>query len=38
MKNNMNALNIFLSTSGFIITMFGVGVAIIRGAEWASKE
>jgi len=34
----MNALNIFLATSGFIITMFGVGVAIIRGAEWASNE
>ena len=34
----MNALNIFLATSGFIITMIGVGVAIIRGAEWASKE
>ena len=34
----MNALNIFLATSGFIITMFGVDMAIIRGAEWASKE
>ena len=34
----MNAINIFLATSGFIITMIGVGVAIIRGAEWASKE
>lgn len=34
----MNALNIFLATSGFIITMFGVGMAIIRGAEWAGKE
>jgi len=34
----MNALNIFLATSGFIITMIGVGVAIIRGAEWAGKE
>ena len=33
----MSALNIFLATSGFIITMFGVGVAIIRGAEWASN-
>jgi hypothetical protein len=31
----MNALNIFLATSGFIITMLGVGLAIIRGAEWA---
>jgi type IV secretory pathway component VirB8 len=37
-KNNMNALNIFLATSGFIITMIGFGIAIIRGAEWASKE
>ena len=34
----MNALNIFLATSGFIITMIGVGVAIIRGAEFMSKE
>ena len=34
----MSALNIFLATAGFIITMFGFGVAIIRGAEWASKE
>jgi len=34
----MNALNIFLATAGFIITMIGVGVAIIRGAELASKE
>ncbi len=34
----MNALNIFLTTSGFIITMIGVGVAIIRGAEFMSKE
>ena len=34
----MNALNIFLATAGFIITMIGVGVAIIRGAEWVSKE
>ncbi len=36
--DTMNALNIFLATAGFIITMFGVGVAIIRGAEWAIKE
>lgn len=34
----MNALNIFFATAGFIITMIGVGVAIIRGAEWVSKE
>jgi len=34
----MNALNTLLATSGFIITMLGVGVAIIRGAVWASKE
>ena len=34
----MNALNIFLATAGFIITMIGVGVAIIRGAEFMSKE
>ena len=34
----MNALNTLLAMSGFIITMFGVGVAIIRGAELASKE
>jgi hypothetical protein len=34
----MNALNIFLATSGFIAAMLGVGVAIIRWAEWASKE
>ena len=34
----MSALNIFLATAGFIITMFGFGVAIIRGAEWVSKE
>ena len=34
----MNALNTLLATSGFIITMIGFGVAIIRGAEWASKE
>ena len=34
----MNALNTLLATAGFIITMIGVGVAIIRGAEWASKE
>lgn len=33
----MSAINIFLATSGFIITMIGVGVAIIRGAEWVSK-
>ena len=34
----MSALNTLLATSGFIITMIGFGVAIIRGAEWASKE
>ena len=34
----MSALNTLLATSGFIITMFGFGVAIIRGAEWVSKE
>jgi hypothetical protein len=34
----MNALNTLLAMSGFIITMLGVGLAIIRGAEWASKE
>ena len=34
----MNALNTLLATSGFITAMLGVGVAIIRGAEWASKE
>ena len=34
----MNALNTFLATAGFIITMIGFGIAIIRGAEWASKE
>ena len=34
----MSALNIFLATAGFIITMIGVGVAIIRGAEFMSKE
>jgi len=34
----MNALNTFLATSGFIVGMLGVGVAIIRGAVWASKE
>ena len=26
----MNALNIFLATAGFIITMIGFGIAIIR--------
>ena len=34
----MNALNTLLAMSGFIVAMLGVGVAIIRGAEWASKE
>ena len=34
----MNALNTFLAASGFIVAMLGFGVAIIRGAEWASKE
>ena len=34
----MNAINIFLAASGFIVSMLGVGVAIIRGAEWVSKE
>mgnify|MGYP003402946965 CR=1 FL=1 len=34
----MNALNTLLATSGFIITMIGFGIAIIRGAEWVSKE
>lgn len=34
----MNALNIFLTTAGFIITMLGIGLAIIRGAEFMSKE
>jgi len=34
----MNALNTFLAASGFIVAMLGVGVAIIRGAEWASKD
>jgi len=34
----MNALNTFLATAGFIITMLGIGLAIIRGAEWAGKE
>ena len=34
----MNALNTLLATAGFIITMIGFGVAIIRGAEWVSKE
>ena len=34
----MNAINIFLAASGFIVAMLGVGVAIIRGAEWVSKE
>ena len=34
----MNALNTFLATAGFIITMIGFGIAIIRGAEWVSKE
>jgi hypothetical protein len=34
----MNALNTLLATSGFIVAMLGVGVAIIRWAEWANKE
>ena len=34
----MNTLNTLLATAGFIITMIGFGLAIIRGAEWASKE
>jgi hypothetical protein len=34
----MNALNTLFATAGFIITMLGFGIAIIRGAEWASKE
>ena len=34
----MNALNTLLATAGFIITMFGFGVAIIRGVEFMSKE
>ena len=34
----MNALNTLLAMSGFIITMLGIGLAIIRGAEWVSKE
>lgn len=34
----MNALNTLLAMSGFIVTMLGVGVAIILGAEFMSKE
>jgi len=34
----MNALNTLLAASGFIVAMLGFGIAIIRGAEWASKE
>jgi len=34
----MNALNTLLAAAGFIITMIGFGIAIIRGAEWAIKE
>jgi len=36
--NTLTVLNTLFATAGFIITMFGFGVAIIRGAEWASKE
>jgi len=31
-------INTLFATAGFIITMFGFGVAILRGAEWYSKE
>ena len=34
----MNALNTLFATAGFIISMLGIGVGILRGAEWASKE
>ncbi len=34
----MNALNIFFATAGFILMMLGIGVGILRGANWASKE
>jgi hypothetical protein len=34
----MNAINIFCAMSGLIITAIGFGVAIIRGAEFMSKE
>jgi hypothetical protein len=34
----MNAINIFLAMSGLIVTALGFGVAIIRGAEFMSKE
>ena len=34
----MNALSTLLAASGFIVAMLGFGIAIIRGAEWASKE
>ena len=36
--NTLTVLNTLFATAGFIITMFGFGVAIIRGAEWAGKE
>ena len=36
--NTLTVLNTLFATAGFIITMFGFGVTIIRWAEWASKE
>jgi len=36
--NTLTVLNTLFATAGFIIAMLGVGVAIIRGAEWAIKE
>jgi hypothetical protein len=34
----MNALNTLLATSGFIVAMLGVGVAIIRVKRFGSWE
>ena len=37
-ENTLTVLNTLFATAGFIITIIGIGVGIIRGAEWASKE
>jgi len=36
--NTLTVLNTLFATAGFIITMLGIGVGILRGANWASKE
>ena len=36
--NTLIVINTLFAMGGLIITALGFGVAIIRGAEWASKE